>query len=551
MQATNKLVLGTAQLGLEYGINNVSGKPDQATFTRILDIAWEGGIRILDGAEAYGDAIRRIETYHSASPNRFGVIVRISKLPDGGETGIREVVESYLRKLRLESLYALMFHSYGDLLHSTAGNEDAYRKLRQEGKIGRIGVSLYKNREIEQVMDSGLVDLIQVPFNLLDNEKRRGPVLRKAHEKGIEVHTRSVFLQGLFFVKTPKNTTKLRLLQDPIFKIHELAKHEGREVEHIALRYATGQNYIDKVVIGVETEDQLVANLASLGGNDQPASFEAVEKIDVKCSALLNPALWNKGFVVCVTQARTGSTRLPGKVLKTVAGKTLLQIHVERLLGSERIDHLIVATTTEEDDRAIVDVCDKLGVTSFRGSGDDVLSRFYHACAGLAPDWVVRVTSDCPLIDATLMDSIIERALESKCDYCSNTLSPTFPNGMDVEVFKFEALRAAHERATLRSDREHVTPFIYRNSNHSGAAMFTAENFRGETDYGQVRLTVDEQADYDVVSRVIETLGTRKTWREYADYYLSEDALGRLNGNIGRNEGYQKSLDQDQDDNKI
>lgn len=245
--------------------------------------------------------------------------------------------------------------------------------------------------------------------------------------------------------------------------------------------------------------------------------------------------------VLAITQARTGSTRLPNKVLKTIGGKNLLSIHLERILRSKKIDQVLVATTVEKPDEQIAEVATEHNIPFFKGSVKDVLDRFYQAAKSYEPTWVVRLTSDCPLIDPVLIDHIIEKAQTNKFDYFSNTLQPGFPDGQDVEVFTFTALEKAWKEATLPSDREHVTPYIHRNSSFNGKHLFHSDNYPNETDYGQVRLTVDEEQDFEVIKLLIEKLGTDKDWKTYADLYLSESAIKNINKDIKRNEGYTPS----------
>ena len=200
--------------------------------------------------------------------------------------------------------------------------------------------------------------------------------------------------------------------------------------------------------------------------------------------------------VLAITQARVGSTRLPGKVLKTINGETLLQIHLERILKSKRISKLKVATTNEAGSEAIVAIANKVGVESFRGPIDDVLARFYLCALPENPDYIVRLTADCPLIDPHEIDNIIYEGIKGDYDYASNTLEPTFPDGMDAEVFKFSALKKAYEEATLKSDREHVTPYIWRNSSVKGGALFKSISVKNDEDFSKYRLTVDTQGGF-------------------------------------------------------
>jgi spore coat polysaccharide biosynthesis protein SpsF len=249
--------------------------------------------------------------------------------------------------------------------------------------------------------------------------------------------------------------------------------------------------------------------------------------------------------VLAITQARSGSTRLPNKVLKTIGSETLLEIHLQRILKSKKIDQLLVATTVDDLDVKIVEIAKRNGLPFYQGSIDNVLDRFYQAAKKLQPKWVVRLTSDCPLIDADLIDTIINFAIDKDVDYCSNTLNPTFPDGMDIEVFKFSALEKAWNEAKLDSEKEHVTPYIHKNSTFNGLDLFSSSNYEQADNYGNVRLTVDEPADFKVVKLIIEKLGLDKTWKEYTDFYISNKEISGLNSSSERNEGYDKSLKED------
>lgn len=250
-------------------------------------------------------------------------------------------------------------------------------------------------------------------------------------------------------------------------------------------------------------------------------------------------------MIIAITQARTTSTRLPNKVLKEIEGKTLLQIHIERIKRSKKIDQLIVATTVNETDEPIVNLCHQLGCTVSRGSEADVLDRFYQAVKNTPPHYVVRLTSDCPLVDANLIDAVIEYCIKNDLDYCSNTLNPYYPDGQDVEVFKFSALEKAWMMAQLESEREHVTPYIWKNSSFKGGQLFNSDNYKeGEQSYGHLRMTVDEEQDFVVIKSLIEKLGLDKDWKTYGEY-LEKSKLLILNNSISRNEGYSKSINKE------
>lgn len=247
---------------------------------------------------------------------------------------------------------------------------------------------------------------------------------------------------------------------------------------------------------------------------------------------------------ILVTQARSGSTRLPGKVLKDVEGKTLLQIHLERLSRCSKVSEIIVATTVKEEDSIIYEKAIEWGFKASRGSEFDVLDRFYQAVKCLKADWIVRVTSDCPLLDPVLVDEIISFVQEKNTDYGANSIIESYPDGQDVEIFKFSALEQAWKNAKMQSEREHVTPYIRNNSDLNGGKLFTSTSFQYELDFSRIRMTVDEPRDFDLIKLLINKLGTEKSWLEYTNYII-ENNLTIMNDQIIRNEGLLKSLKND------
>lgn len=247
---------------------------------------------------------------------------------------------------------------------------------------------------------------------------------------------------------------------------------------------------------------------------------------------------------VIVTQARLGSTRLPGKVMLKVEGDELLRIHLDRLKKSKLAEKVLVATTTNEQDQLIADKANEWGMECYRGSEDDVLDRFYQAVKDDKPKWVVRVTSDCPLLDPKLIDAVIAFAQVNDIDYCANIIIENYPDGQDVEVFKFDALEKAWKEAKTRSDREHVTPYIRNNTDIKGGALFKGLNFPAQEDHSSIRMTVDEPRDFELMEALIKEKGTSCTWKEYVACII-ESKLYELNSSIQRNEGFYKSLKED------
>lgn len=247
---------------------------------------------------------------------------------------------------------------------------------------------------------------------------------------------------------------------------------------------------------------------------------------------------------VLITQTRIGSTRLPGKVLMEVNQTPLLKIHLDRLKKSKNVDKIIVATTDNAEDNIIEKLATEWGYEVFRGSENDVLDRFYQSVRNINPLWVVRVTSDCPLIDPILVDKVIEFTQSNNKDYGSNIIDETFPDGQDVEVFKYAALETAWKTAIKESEREHVTPYIRNNSNLRGENIFSSISYKNNIDYSKIRITVDESSDFELIKTVITELGFNKSWLEYTEYIINNQLI-EINGNIIRNEGYLKSLKND------
>jgi spore coat polysaccharide biosynthesis protein SpsF len=244
--------------------------------------------------------------------------------------------------------------------------------------------------------------------------------------------------------------------------------------------------------------------------------------------------------VAGVLQVRAGSTRLPGKALRPLAGAPMLERQLERVRRARRLDALTVATSAQADDDAIEALCGRLGVACYRGSLEDVLDRFYRAARAAAPSHVVRLTGDCPLADPALIDEVVRYCVQGGYDYASNALEPTFPDGLDVEAMRLESLASAWREAKLPSEREHVTPFLYKHPER-----FRVGSFRGAPDLSALRWTVDEPEDFALVERIYGELYAANPAFSTADVLAlleRKPELRTLNTTHRRNEGYEKSL---------
>jgi glutamate-1-semialdehyde 2,1-aminomutase len=236
---------------------------------------------------------------------------------------------------------------------------------------------------------------------------------------------------------------------------------------------------------------------------------------------------------VAIVQARLGSIRLPNKVLRDLGGRTVIGIILERLKRATSVDEIVLATGDSSTNDPLVEHVEELGFRVFRGSEPDVLERYYGAALMSGADTVVRITGDCPLVDPALVDVIIGTLHREQADYASNTLTPTYPDGLDVEAFTFRALHEAQTKATSAYDREHVTPYLKRDS------AFGRINVRHDTDLSSLRWTVDEPEDLVVIDRVFDRFAPdiHFSWRRVESLYRTEPELFDGNQQFIRDEG--------------
>ncbi len=235
-------------------------------------------------------------------------------------------------------------------------------------------------------------------------------------------------------------------------------------------------------------------------------------------------------MITAIIQARMGATRLPGKVLKTLNNKSLLEFQLERIKLSERIQEIIVATTNESADDEIASLCNRRGIKVFRGSQNDVLSRYYHCAKENNASTIVRLTADCPLIDPKVIDAVIDLYFSKKVDYAANTVPPEtsyWPDGSDVEVFSFQALKKANEETTDISFREHVTFYFWKDTN-----KFLSVQLDNKQDWSNYRFTLDYPEDYEVIKLINDELLRKKLFGhidEIIDILVSKPEIAEIN----------------------
>jgi len=241
----------------------------------------------------------------------------------------------------------------------------------------------------------------------------------------------------------------------------------------------------------------------------------------------------NSQRIVCIIQARMGSSRFPGKVLQQLCGYPMVGWVARRAKRAALIDQVVVATTTNSMDDAVAEFCQMAGITCFRGDEFDVLDRYYHAAIEQRADIVVRLTADCPLIDPQLIDEAIKTLIQNELDFTANRLPPpykrTYPIGLDVEVASFRALEQAWWKAEKQYEREHVMPYLYDPENH-----FRLQVLEAASDLSQYRWTVDMPEDFQFIQAVIGYMDCREdfSWLDVVDILEKHPELLAINAGV-------------------
>lgn len=281
----SRIILGTVQFGKYYGINNTSGKPSRDNVFEILNNALKEGIIFYDTADSYGESAAMLGEF-------FKLNSSIKILAKGSLSGrsITETVKSSLAQLGVSSVYAYSLHNTADIDYI---NLNEVMELKQQGLIERFGVSVYTNEEIEKAAAISIIDIIQIPFNLLDNWNLRGESILIAKKAGKEIHCRSIFLQGLFFKDLNLLPEKLKPLSEDLEYIKNISIESNISLQDLAQNYVMSFKEIDKVLVGVETLDQLVSNLLSTEVNLPQSVIAKLQNIKIQNINLLNPGNWN------------------------------------------------------------------------------------------------------------------------------------------------------------------------------------------------------------------------------------------------------------------
>jgi uncharacterized protein len=284
----NKLILGTVQFGLDYGINNPAGKPTKEQVFQIFEQAAKAGVSVLDTADVYGNASELIGEFFASSSTRFDINTKF-KAEEG--KSITEQLHNSLQLLNTDKVNVYFYHRFDEMVNFPETLVEL-GKLKSQNLINKIGVSVYGNDELEIAVNTPAIDAIQLPFNLLDNYSQRGELLKQAKQKGKEIQVRSVFLQGLFFKELNSYPEYLSPLKPYVQTIQQIGTDSNTGMEALALAYALSQPEIDNVLIGVDTLEQLNTNLSYANTTLSAESISQINAIKVAETELLYPKNW-------------------------------------------------------------------------------------------------------------------------------------------------------------------------------------------------------------------------------------------------------------------
>lgn len=281
----SKIVLGTVQFGLKYGINHLS-RPTFDEIEKILDASHALGICEIDTAGAYGNALELLSEYQKRNGSKFKIVTKVV-LESGS---FIEQLRKDLQRLSLSNLEGCYIHRFEDLNHPTLFRE--VTQAKQKNLIKQFGVSLYSADQLRSVYDNPAVDIIQIPFNLFDQDETKKRLLLEARQNGKTIYARSVFLQGLLFMSPSKLPAKLANLSTPLAELQALSSQNQMNLAELCLKYVLDENCIDKVILGVESQIQLEANLKAHKLDIPPALRNRLQALDVSDKTLINPLFW-------------------------------------------------------------------------------------------------------------------------------------------------------------------------------------------------------------------------------------------------------------------
>lgn len=295
MNLCGKLGLGTVQWGMPYGIANTTGRPEAFEVGRMLELARKSGVTLLDTAHGYGGAERAIGR-HQEDLSTFNIVtktlpVRSNNLDGADVSAVFQAFSESIERLGCSKVYGLLVHNTEDLLANDANLLwEALQKLKSQGFVSKIGVSVYAPEQLEQILDAYPIDLVQLPFNLYDQRFLRAGLLGRLKSCGVEVHARSAFLQGLLLIPPSRLPVRFEAIYDHHANLYKTFDATGLKPLEGCLRFCLEQPWIDRVIVGCETSEQLSEILEVAAGSD--VCFQHPNQFALEDESFINPARW-------------------------------------------------------------------------------------------------------------------------------------------------------------------------------------------------------------------------------------------------------------------
>lgn len=540
MDKVSTLCLGTAQLGMDYGIANEQGIPDDGHALQIIEFALSQGIHTFDTAQAYGKSEAVLGNILSFLKPAFPLKIVTKISPDIDHIDpeqMRQALTGSLRRLKQKTIYGYMLHDEKLLSLWNKGLKSILKGFQSEGLIKKIGISLYTPQKALECLGIDGIDLIQIPSNILDRRFSNMNIFESARNKNKTVFVRSIFLQGLLLMDPDKLSPEMDYAVPTLKKIDYHAKRTGLTKQQLAMAYAKHAFQPSRIIVGIETLDQLKENLKLWNQTCRLKDIMSIERDIIEIDKrIIDPSKWDKLNILAILQARTSSSRLPGKVMKPILGKPMLELQIERILRSRRIEKLVVATSRNKEDNPIEDLCKTMGIDCYRGDLNNVLDRFYQVARTWKAENIVRLTGDCPLSDPEKIDQLIDFFMKKSIDYASNCEIPKLPDGLDAEILTFNALKKTWQNAQRSDEKEHVTLYI---NNHSD--LFRQDHLIYDKDYSHMRWTVDEPEDFIFVQKIYENLYPSNplfNTKDIMAFLNNNPHLTQINARFKRNEGF-------------
>ena len=515
MLLKNKITIGTAQFGLNYGIANKAGVVKISEILKILNFAKKNNIKSLDTANLYGKSEKYLGNFNL---NQWEVTTKIPKIYDFTNIGnfFDQTINESIKNLKIKKFENILLH-YPHQLLSQNKKQIIFNLelLKETNKTNKVGLAINDISQLREILSQYTPDIVQLPLNIFDRRSLNIKFLEFLKKRNIKVHFRSIFLQGLLLMSINEHPMYFNKWKDLFKEMHFWLSKNNFSLLQGCLGIIKEVSYYDKIIFGINSKIQLEQILYSLNAKlpEMPKKFSST---DIN---LISPSLWklskndyqkylnkiekNKSIILkkrkidllAIIQVRTGSTRLPNKILKKINGKTITQLIVERLSNSKNVNKIVLAIS-KKNCKSIVMESKKLKVEYFLGNENNVLERFYLVAKKYKPKYILRITGDCPLIDPFMIDKMYNKFKIKKLDYYSNIDPHSFPNGFDAEIFKFNVLKKTYKMAKKPFDLEHVTPFIKQ------SGLFKCGNYKNNENFSKIHLSLDDINDYNNISNI-------------------------------------------------